>query len=817
MAQKGALTVDGTRVAVSNLEKVLYPAAGFTKAQVIDYYIRAAEYLLPHLKDRPVTLKRYPDGVGGEHFYEKDAPSYTPEWVQTFPVPRRSGASDIRYILINDLRTLVWCANLANLEIHPFLHQAPDITRPTYVVFDLDPGEGVDLLRTAEIALLLRDALDTLGLRSVPKVSGSKGIQVYVPLNTPVTYELTQPFAHSLAKLMERAHKGRIVSEMSKALRPGKVFIDWSQNADFKTTVGVYSLRAKRHHPFVSMPVTWDEVENARDIADLTFTPEQALSRLEESGDLFEPVLTMRQKLPGAEPSRKLSTYAAKRNFQRTSEPAAAVPRASRQGGKRRFVVQKHAASHLHYDFRLEMHDVLKSWAVPKGIPVEPGVRRLAAATEDHPVAYLEFEGTIPKGQYGGGTVMVWDIGTWELIEGNHYKGRLHFVLNGRKLTGEWLLEKDRGEEKNWRLTRVGAALPAPLETSALTGRTLEQIAAAKDAEWHSNRTTAGTDLDSLPRAEMVFVEPMQAERAQALPEAGDWVYEVKFDGYRALGVCDSDGVRLLSRRNNLLNDRFRSIAAALEAAERGTIFDGEVVALDAEGRPSFNVLQNSRSSKTPLLYYVFDLLAYRGRSLLNLPLSQRRELLESDALRGLSAPILHSATLRAAPADLLAAAREQGLEGIVAKRLGSVYEAGKRSGAWVKVRVSKGQELVIGGYKPGTGGFDYLLIGYYEGTRLLFMAKLKNGFTPKTKAEVAGHFARLASNQCPFANLPEPKNARRGEAVTAEVMKKIRWLRPELVAQVDFVDWTEANHLRHARFVALRDDKDPREVRRES
>ena len=245
---KQTLTVEGRDVPVSNLDKILFPTAKFTKAQLIDYYIHIAPYLLPHLKDRPVTLKRYPDGIKGEHFYEKDAPSFTPDWVHTFPVPRRAGGPSIKYVLINDLPTLVWSANLANIEIHPFLHRVPDIERPEMIAFDLDPGEGADVLTCAEVAFLLKDVLDGLKLKSFAKVSGSKGIQVYVPLNTPITYA---PPSHSRAPSRNcwRSSTNSIVSEMPRHLRKGKVFIDWSQNADFKTTIGVYSLRAKREHP----------------------------------------------------------------------------------------------------------------------------------------------------------------------------------------------------------------------------------------------------------------------------------------------------------------------------------------------------------------------------------------------------------------------------------------------------------------------------------------------------------------------------------------------------------------------------------------
>ena len=254
-------------------------------------------FCLPHLKDRPVTLIRYPDGITGQFFYEKNAPKFTPEWVTTFPVPRRSGGRAIRYIVINDLPTLVWCANLAGLEIHPFLHRVPHIDRPTSIVFDLDPGEGVDILDCAEVAFLLKDLFETWKLKSFPKVSGSKGLQVYVPLNTDASYEVTRPFANAVAEHLANEHPKKVLPNMAKADRKGKVFIDWSQNSDFKTTVGVYSLRAKRELPFVSMPVTWDDLKNAKKAA-LAFSPKQALERLEKTGDLFAPVLKLKQKLP---------------------------------------------------------------------------------------------------------------------------------------------------------------------------------------------------------------------------------------------------------------------------------------------------------------------------------------------------------------------------------------------------------------------------------------------------------------------------------------------------------------------------------------
>jgi bifunctional non-homologous end joining protein LigD len=360
-----------------------------------------------------------PEGVFGEFFYEKDAPAFTPKWVKTVSVPRReTRGPDIRYILINDLPTLVWVVNLASIEIHPFLHHASRLNRPTAIVFDCDPGEGANILDCARVALMLREVLQELHLDSYVKVSGSKGLQLYVPLNLPITYNETQPLAQGLVELMAQREPKLIVSEMPKRLRTKKVFIDWSQNAEHKTTVGVYSLRAKTHRPYVSLPVQWEELTAAvqhSDAESLFFTPEQAIERVEEFGDLFKPVLRQKQRLPTelrryfdqqrAPKSPRpvaLKHYAAKRNFRKTAEPGPNAAQRSRQGSRRRFVIQKHAASQLHYDFRLEMHDVLKSWSVPKGPPFKKDERRLAMPTEDHPIAYLDFEGIIPKGSIWG-------------------------------------------------------------------------------------------------------------------------------------------------------------------------------------------------------------------------------------------------------------------------------------------------------------------------------------------------------------------------------------------------------------------------------
>jgi bifunctional non-homologous end joining protein LigD len=287
-------------VPVSRLDKVFYPRTGFTKGQVIDYYIRISPALLPHLKDRPLTLKRYPDGVEGGFFYEKRCPPYRPKWVQTAPVWSERTKTEIHYCLANDLPSIVWAANLGDLELHTVLAKAKAIDRPTMVVFDLDPGPPAQILQCAQVGLWLKETLDEMKLASFPKTSGSKGLQVYVPLNTPTIYEVTKPFAQALAQRLEREHPDLIVSRMERRLRAGKVFVDWSQNDRHKTTVCAYSLRAKER-PMVSMPVEWEEVKAAlekNDASRLEFDSDVGLKRVAANGDLFQPVLKLKQKLP---------------------------------------------------------------------------------------------------------------------------------------------------------------------------------------------------------------------------------------------------------------------------------------------------------------------------------------------------------------------------------------------------------------------------------------------------------------------------------------------------------------------------------------
>jgi bifunctional non-homologous end joining protein LigD len=349
MSTPTTVEVEGRKLKLTNLDKVLYPATGFTKGQVVDYYVRIAPVLVPHLAGRPLTMKRYPGGVGEdqEFFFEKNAPMHRPDWVKTAPVWSEGNHRTINFLLANDLPTLTWIANLASIELHPSLSVAPDIATPTMIVFDLDPGPPANIVQCCQVGLWVREIFDHFGLQSFPKTSGSKGLQIYVPLHTKTSYEQTKPLAHALARLLEQEHPELVVSDMKKAIRTNKVLVDWSQNDQHKTTISVYSLRA-REHPTVSTPVTWEEVEQAlkkKDAGRLVFEAKDVLARVEKMGDLFESVLKLKQKLPQLvglaaasekEDEKVISTAAHAEAKPRPKEKMATKTKAKSAAGKRR-------------------------------------------------------------------------------------------------------------------------------------------------------------------------------------------------------------------------------------------------------------------------------------------------------------------------------------------------------------------------------------------------------------------------------------------------------------------------------------------------
>ncbi len=579
-----------------------------------------------------------------------------------------------------------------------------------------------------------------------------------------------------------------------------------------------------------------------------------------------------------------LQRYKEKRNFRATPEPAGKVE--PRRRGSLMFVIQKHAATRLHYDFRLELEGVLKSWAVPKGIPTTKGDRRLAMHVEDHPKDYGDFEGIIPEGNYGAGSVMVWDTGTWEPVDENPAKalhdGKLKFTLQGKKLNGEWTLVRMREREKGkdeWLLIKSGEnvrSISAKADDqSALTGRTMAQIAGEKTRTWKSHRAAseqtannfrkkiaeaakrartperagkpsgkkrstgnsskrAASKLESPDNDDAVsaqlkdcpgetphFVEPMKARLVESLPGGENWLLELKHDGYRALAIKNGKAVDLFSRNQKLMNAAFPSIVDAVRKlpSER-FVLDGEVVALNEQGHGSFQLLQNRESitNERTLVFYVFDVLNIDGRNVRHLPLIERRARAER-LMASAGEPLRFSAEIQGAPADVLAGVKRLGLEGIIAKKPQSKYESGQRSGSWIKLKCVNEQEFVIGGYTPPKGSRDHfgaLLVGYFDGDRLMFASKVGSGYTQATLRELYKKFQPLHRAACPFVNLPTKRSGKFGQGVSAAEMRRCTWLEPKMIAQVRFTEWTSDGGLRHPVFLGLREDKNARDVTRE-
>jgi bifunctional non-homologous end joining protein LigD len=562
-----------------------------------------------------------------------------------------------------------------------------------------------------------------------------------------------------------------------------------------------------------------------------------------------------------------LTQYKKKRTFNKTPEPA---------GGKadrevHRFVVQKHAASHLHYDFRLEMGGVLKSWAVPKGPSLDPRVKRLAMMVEDHPYDYKDFEGVIPEGNYGGGTVIVWDEGIYTPAENDladkkqidkallhqWHTGKIKFVLQGQKLKGEFALVRASGRGKNsWLLIKLKDEYVSKTDIllddkSAISGRTIEEVAASPNAVYGQpskksarngpakktakaaakatkktpNQKTKspakkGTDptaLSSAPKTPFfTSMTPMLATLVDKPFDGPGWLYEIKWDGYRAVAFMHKGAVVFKSRNDKSFEDKFYPVFQALQQWHINAVVDGEVVALKENGISDFGTLQNWRSEADgDLIYYVFDLLWLDGRDLRGLPLHQRKDLLKG--IMPESGIIRQSDTFAVEGRGFFAAAKKMGLEGIIAKRASSLYQPGERTTDWLKIKASKRQEVVIGGYthnKDSSKPFSALLVGVYENGEFIYTGKIGTGFTDKQQREMLAQFKPLIVKKPPFAiepdyNKPSRFNPRPLKATAT-------WLKPKLVCEVSFTEMTSDGVMRHPSFEGMRVDKNAKEVTRE-
>lgn len=838
-SQTQSVIVDGHPIKLSNLDKVLYPETGTTKADVLHYYAQVGSVLLPHLRERPATRKRWPDGVDADDgdskrrtvFFNKDLGAGTPDWVERRKIAHKD--HDNFYPVINDLATLTWLAQLAALEIHvPQWRFGADgqPRNPDRLVLDLDPGEGVSLSDCAEIALLARDILRDIGHDPVPVTSGSKGIHLYAPLDGGQSAEQAMAVARELALALEADQPDRVISNMRRSDRGGKVFIDWSQNNGAKTTVSPYSLRG-RSHPMVAAPRTWAELESG-ELAQLDY--EQVLERITELGD---PLAGMAG--PGSGPADRLATYRSMRDPAKTPEPVpASAPDPVRDGLS--FVIQEHHARRLHYDFRLERNGVLVSWAVPKAPPTDQQANHLAVQTEDHPLEYGSFEGTIPKGEYGGGEVTIWDAGSYRLHKWREGKevivtlfGRPGGGLGGvRKFALIHTGSRDQSE-RNWlmhlmdtdaALLEGGTTPPDPPDQKLWEGGTTHPDPPDQTGDLDRAPTAPAPDSEpshEAPPSAAGFperVEPMLATLTtqEAFGSETGWAFEMKWDGVRTIASLADHQVQLISRKGRDDTAAYFDVAEALATLDvRSAVLDGEVVVLDPSGRPDFGLLQSrinltrpadiQRLAKTyPAKLMLFDILELNGRSLLREPYDERRRVLDelgADLDARIQIPPTFDGDLEAA----MTTSQALRLEGVVAKRRDSVYQAGRRGRTWLKIKLQLSQEVVIGGWRPGQGrrdgGFGSLLMGIPTAEGLHYVGRVGTGFNDQQLDEIQVLLNQLARKTPALIDVPR------------EDARDAHWVTPTLVGEVGYGELTGPGRMRHPVWKGLREDKDPAEV----
>jgi bifunctional non-homologous end joining protein LigD len=785
------MEIGGRRLRLSNLNKVFWPEEGYTKGDLLTYYWNVAPTLLPYLANHPLTMKRMPNGIDGDFFYEKNAPSHTPDWmgrcrVESEDDEARMGFND--FLVANDVAGVLFVANLGAIEFHPLHSRCGSIDRPDYLFFDLDPFD-VPFEDVLAVARHVRTALEALGLPSYPKTSGATGVQIYVGLDPAPSYKEVRNFVGTVGRAIRAADPDRVTMDWDIKKRTGKVFIDHNMNRLGANISAVYSVRPEPGAT-VSTPLTWDEVEAGVHPSD--FTIASIHERLEDVGDLFRPVLeepvdpreafaamgievedppprpapSMAANADAGEAQRRLERYREMRDFEATPEP----PPVPAPGDGSTFVIQKHDATRLHYDLRLERDGVLVSWAVPRGLPIETGERRLAVHTEDHPMEYADFEGWIPEGHYGAGEVKIYDRGTYEALEWKDDK--VTFRLHGQRHRGEYhLVETKQG----WLvfLSRASAHLQ-PQRPPAMT--------------------------------------PMLAEAGHEPFDDPGWWFEPKLDGIRTLAYVSAEGTRLISRTGKDQTERYPELANlarfvnALQA-----VIDGEIVAADEKGRPSFGLLQQRMNlsgereierarRKIPVTLFAFDLLWLDDRDLTAEPVEERRRLLEEIVTQ--TGPMHLSVIADENGRAFFDQAKSLGLEGIVAKRKGTVYLPGRRSKDWRKIKAVNRQDCVILGWTPGTGSrtttFGALLVGAYVDGELVWIGQVGTGYSDGLLTDLLKRLADLERSTPPIAD-PELR-----------AIKGARWVEPELVCDVEYLEITHTRKLRAPSFKGLRPDKSP-------
>src|SRR5690625_2573521 len=830
------VSVDGHQLKLTSLDKVYYPQTGTTKGQVLDYYARIAPFLIPHARDRIATRKRWVDGVGtpekpGKVFFEKELPEGAPSCIPSRKSEHSTGTK--WYPLVQDQATLTYLVQMDSLELYipqwRVLTGSSDpgtITSetryPDRMVFDLDPGEGRELADCVEVAHLVRELLNGMGLDVFPLTSGSKGIHLYAPLDGSSTSQEVSDVAHELARSLEADHPDLIVSAMKKKLRKNKVFIDWSQNSASKTTVAPYSLRG-RFTPTVATPRTWDELADPASVEHLRF--EEVLERVEDLGDLLEPLAqsagaedagALAEADPAEAPQDRLTTYRSMRDPDKTPEP---VPdRHGSSGDELIFVIQEHHARRLHWDFRLEHDGVLVSWALPKGPPTDPKQNHLAIQTEDHPMEYAKFEGTIPKGEYGGGEVTIWDWGTYEVEKWRDGK-EVTAILHGQPDGG-------LGGTKEFALFNTGDHGPNDDPAKNWLIHLKESSADEKTADTTPRDEDTGSETEPAKKpdkADPADYTPMLAtlgkiETARAHTE--DWAFEMKWDGVRAIATVEaatdnSPGAVTLTSRNGLdMTDTYPELAELAECVSQDCVLDGEIVAFGDGGYPEFGRLQRrikltktkdieKERASTPVYLMVFDILNNQGQSLLWASYEKRREQLFDVVSEGenIYLPEAFDGSLD----DAMAASKKLKLEGVMAKKKDSVYLPGKRTKTWLKLKHSSSREVLIVGWREGEGGrqntFGSLLIAAHdEDGELTYLGRVGTGFDDHQLRDLRDQLDDI-SRKTPPVEVPSDQR------------RDAHWVTPKLVADVEYGGVTRDGRLRHPVWRGLREDIDPDDV----
>ncbi|MGF3055557.1 ATP-dependent DNA ligase [Microbacterium sp. YY-01] len=812
--QEQSVRAGGRSIRVSNLDKVLYPQTGTTKADVIGYYSAIAPTMLPHCRDRAATRKRWPNGVGdegqGSFFFQKDIGDSAPEWVSTAEIEHKDHVNT--YPLVNDEATLVWLAQLAALEIHVPQWRFDDAGRPQHpdrLVFDLDPGEGVTLRDCAQVAFMVRDILADMGLTTVPVTSGSKGIHLYAALDGTQSSQQSSAVAHELARALEADHPDLVTSSMKRDVRGGRVFIDWSQNNAAKTTVAPYSLRG-RATPTVATPRTWRELASPH-VRHLEF--HEVLDRVARRGD---PLTELYHDKNAPDAADRLSTYRSKRRADRTPEP---VPQPGARDDDAEddparapiFVIQRHDARRLHWDFRLEHEGVLVSWALPKGVPTDTKVNHLAVPTEDHPMSYRHFEGSIPKGEYGGGEVRIWDSGTYKLE-----KWRDDEVI--ATLTGQ--PDGGLGGTRRFALFRAGEQNGKPRWMIHLMAE--QQPAHGKQPQANAQMPDTTHSAPPRPRSVSAPFTPMLTVRAPLSRlhhlDADEWAFEMKWDGIRAIVSLDGERCTVRTRSGADVTDTYPELAAvpSVVAADQA-VLDGEIVALDAGGAPSFSRLQHrfgvtdraaidGARQAAPVSFLAFDVLSINGRDCRALSYTQRRELLAQliEPRRGV--PVAVPDAAEGSATDAIETSRELRLEGVVAKRRASTYLSGERSAEWLKFPLINTDEVVIAGWRDSEAdprGFASLLLAQWVDGAWCYRGRVGTGFSADERRTLR---TRLESLHPDAAHSTAPDAALHG--VPADIRRDAHWVRLELIGEVTSKGLTDGGHFRQPVWRGLRPDK---------